>query len=199
MQVGCVKHHVMKNNFTLPLSAPLLVLMIIASAPVVLAQNYTTALGIRGGTSLGVTLQQRIGERNTIEGIVQHGLLSKQTMATALYEKHIGILGRGANIYFGAGPHIGWNGGNSDPEKTQVSNMFAGASAIIGGEIKFKRMVFSADYKPAFNLVGSNNMFNGQTGISIRYILVKAPKKEGLIQKIKNRITPIKLPGRNRG
>jgi len=57
------------------------------------------------------------------------------------------------------------------------ANVF-GISGIGGMEFKFGRTILSADIKPALNLSGGNSVLETQTGISLRYVFIKAPKKE---------------------
>jgi len=146
------------------------------------AQKYTTAAGLRVGSGIGLTLQQRIGEKFTVEGIAQKSLFSNESYISALMERHIKLVAKGLNFYVGAGPHIAFNKMNVTDEKSgepvTYTNTGYGISAIGGLEMRFKRMVFSVDYIPSVNFHGGDNIIGSRTGISARYILVKAKKKE---------------------
>ena len=152
-------------------------LILALGAPSVYAQQYNTALGLRLGSEMGISLQQRIGRRFTVEGLVQHGLSSNATTFTGLLEKHYPILGRNMNLYLGAGPHVGFQPSGADKGEGGRTG-FAGASVIAGGELRLNRLLFSVDYKPAIHFAGRDKVFDGQTGVSVRYILAKAPAKK---------------------
>lgn len=140
------------------------------------SQQYNTALGLRLGGEMGISLQQRIGQRYTVEGLIQQGLTNNTTTFTGLLQKHYPVLGRNMNLYMGAGPHVGLAPASTDKDQ-QGRVGFAGATLIAGGELRLNRMLFSVDYKPAIHFAGRDQVFDGQTGISVRYILVKAPQK----------------------
>jgi hypothetical protein len=160
-----------------PLLLPVFIFISLAS----MAQQYNTALGLRLGGDPGMTLQQRIGKKYTVEAMLQQGLSNRTTTATALLQRHFPIAGRNLNIYLGAGPHVGF--APADVEKSSTAKTsFVGASGIAGAELRMNRLLFSLDYKAAFHLAGSSQLMNAQTGVSVRYILVKAPNKEPLIK-----------------
>lgn len=128
------------------------------------AQKYTTALGARlGGGSYGLTLQQRITSRLTIEGIAE--LAQREYSGTVLGEYHFGILGPSLNYYFGAGGHLGHNKNTGD---------FSGFDGVVGAEYKvaFLPVVLSFDFKPTVEINGSDYA-HFPTAFSIRYVLIK--------------------------
>ena len=147
-----------------------LLLALTALAPASPAQNYTTAGGLRLGTEWGLTLQQRIQKKWTAEFILQSAWNSDRFTFTALGEKHSALLFRGVNLYAGAGPHFGWEeGGTEAPSTTGVF----GLSLVAGGELTLGRFVVSYDLKPAIDLVGGEKPLRWQSGLSVRYVLVK--------------------------
>ncbi len=137
------------------------------------AQKYRTAAGIRIGTEFGLTVQQLILENSTLEGIIQKGFFNDQTSITLLYEQHQKLVFKGLNFYIGAGPHAGIYGKDRDGRKNSY-----GLTAIGGIEMRFDRLLFSFDYKPAINFTGGERIFDSQTAISLRYIIIPAKKKE---------------------
>ena len=139
------------------------------------AQKYTTAAGIRLGSGIGISVQQLLWDQYTLEGIVQKGLLNKQTLVSALFEQHHSMLSKGTNFYIGAGPHFG---SYSQAGKTGESRNVFGATFIGGLEMKLGKTLLSFDYKPSLNLTGGNSLFDSQAGVSLRYIFIKAQKKE---------------------
>ncbi|WP_133274337.1 hypothetical protein [Hymenobacter radiodurans] len=135
------------------------------------AQKYRTAAGLRvGRDNFGVTVQQKIFERTTLEGI---GLIgTREVSATLLAEQHFGLLGKSLNYYLGGGAHIG----------TQKDNGgFGGFDAIAGVEYKiaFVPVVLSLDIKPSVE-ISSDDWFRFPAALSVRYILIK-DKKEGFL------------------
>ncbi|QJX47016.1 hypothetical protein HMJ29_08750 [Hymenobacter taeanensis] len=138
------------------------------------AQKYRTAAGIRvGGGQYGLTVQQKIFEKTTLEGL---GLVSsREVSATVLAERHFGILGPSLNYYFGAGGHVG---------NHKDTGAFGGADVLVGAEYKIalSPIVLSVDFKPSVEF-GSDDWARFPTAFSVRYILVKE-KNTSLINRI---------------
>lgn len=130
------------------------------------AQAYRTALGVRAGTELGLTLQQRVIEKATIEGIVTTNRYRWQ--AQGLFEYHRPVLGKRVNVYLGAGPHFGNEKGYGD---------YWGITPVAGVEITLLKFVISYDYKPSFNLGGGSTYLFHDSGISVRMVLIKQKRK----------------------
>ncbi|MDJ0367882.1 hypothetical protein QMK33_22285 [Hymenobacter sp. H14-R3] len=140
------------------------------------AQKYTTALGARlGGGNYGITLQQRVASRVTIEGIA--GLGQREYSGTVLGEYHFGILGPSLNYYFGAGGHVGHN---------KDAGGFSGLDGLVGVEYKvaFLPVVLSFDFKPTVEFSG-NDYARFPTAFSIRYVFIK--RKTNLLDTIRGR------------
>lgn len=140
------------------------------------AQLYTTAAGLRMGTDWGFTIQQRVLDKVSVEGIVQSSLQREEVIITGLVERHYPLLTKGLNIYFGAGVHKGWNTTNEEPNTidtpTVTENPF-GVTLIGGAEMTLGRFNISYDFKPAINAKGGEKSFYTQSGVSLRYVLVK--------------------------
>lgn len=133
------------------------------------AQKYRTAAGARlESDRFGLTLQQKLHQNGTIEGIVAVG--SREYSGTALYEWHKPLLGQRFNYYLGAGAHIG---------NLKDHGVFTGGDAILGIEYKVNGLPFllSADIKPAFH-INHEDWIQLSSGISIRYVLVKEKKEK---------------------
>lgn len=146
-----------------------LFLMFMGLAHLAVAQKYRTALGVRVGKSeFGVTMQQKLFEKVTLEGIGSVG--SRDASGTLLLERHFPLLGKSFNYYLGAGAHIG---------ALKEQGFFYGADAIVGAELRVPLfpLVVSADVKPAFHAQHENWVSMGG-GFSLRYILVKDKKKD---------------------
>jgi hypothetical protein len=133
------------------------------------AQKYRTALGARiDRNDFGVSLQQKILEKNTLEGILAVG--SREVSGTVLFERHFPILGKGFNYYLGAGAHVG---------SLKDHGTFYGGDAILGTELKLPifPLLLSFDIKPALH-VNHEDWFDFASGFSLRYILVKEKKEK---------------------
>ncbi|WP_188557876.1 hypothetical protein [Hymenobacter glacieicola] len=134
------------------------------------AQKYRTAAGLRfSKNNYGLTVQQKILEKTTLEGLALVG--SREVSATLLAEQHFGILGPSLNYYFGAGGHLGNN---------KDTGGFGGLDALAGIEYKvaFTPFVLSLDFKPTIEF-NSDDWARFPTALSVRYILVKE-KNNGL-------------------
>lgn len=163
---------ILRNEFKMRIL--LIIFLVTALAISSQAQKYRTAAGIRIGTEFGLTVQQLILENSTIEGIIQKGFFNDQTAITLLYEQHQKMVFKGLNFYIGAGPHVGIY---DDKDRDGRKNSY-GLSAIGGIEMRFGSLLASFDYKPAINFTGGERIFDSQTALSLRYIIIKAKKKE---------------------
>ena len=160
----------------LPLPLPLrfagcLLLALLAALPAA-AQKYRTAAGIRsGGGNYGLSVQQLVLPKTTLEGL---GLLApRERSATLLAERHFGILGPSLNYYFGAGAHLGQH---------RDDGAFWGFDGLVGVEYKlaFFPVVLSFDFKPTVEY-GSADWNRFPTAFSVRYIFIKQ-KKTGIFR-----------------
>ncbi|WP_114777517.1 hypothetical protein [Botryobacter ruber] len=146
----------------------LLILFLLGLATATQAQKYRTAAGARlDGNLFGVTVQQKILERSTIEGIFAVG--GRELSATGLYEWHRPLLGKRFNYYLGGGAHVG---------NLKDHGVFTGVDAILGVEYKVNGLPFllSADLKPAVH-INHEDWAGLSSGVSIRYVIL-AEKKE---------------------
>lgn len=139
------------------------------------AQKYRTAIGVRLSESPGLTVQQRLAKSFTVEGMLQFDLKddNPKTTFTVLGEQHQKLISRRLNVYAGAGLHKGWMNDHDSPYNNPL-----GVSLIGGAEVTFGRFNLSFDAKPAFNIYGGDSWIDFDTGVSVRYVLFKAPKKK---------------------
>ncbi|WP_425638702.1 hypothetical protein ACPUEN_04000 [Algoriphagus yeomjeoni] len=169
------------------------------------AQRYGTAVGLRFGNSnqyrtVGLTAQQRITKRLSIEGIVQSDFKLNTTLSVLL-EKHHPIISKRFNYYYGAGASFGVEESFvKDEENKQITHTYGNTTAgidLIGGlELTVLNTVISLDYKPNINLVGREEFYRGQVGISARMVLVKSKeqkKKQRQKQRAKNKSQKVPL------
>ncbi|WP_339865530.1 hypothetical protein [uncultured Algoriphagus sp.] len=189
----------MKTRFTL------LILIFFSSLSIAQAQRYGTAVGLRFGNSnqfrtVGLTAQQRITKRLTIEAILQSDFKLNTTLS-ALMEKHHPIISKRFNYYYGVGASLGVEESFvKDSETMQIlhtyGNTTAGVDLIGGLELTVLNTAISIDYKPNINLVGREEFYRGQVGISARMVLVKSKeqkKKQRQRQKAKNKSQKVPL------
>ena len=183
----------------------LLVFLTFFTVSLVQAQRYGTAVGLRLGNSnqyrtVGLSAQQRISKRISIEGILQSDFKLNTTFS-ALMEKHHPIISKRFNYYYGAGASFGVEESFvKDEESKQILHTYGNTTAgldLIGGlELTLLNTVISVDYKPNINLVGREEFYRGQVGISARMVLVKSKeqkKKRRQRQKAKKKSQKVPL------
>ncbi len=136
-----------------------------------IAQDYNTAIGLRGGPFIGFTVKHFLSEKSAIEGIVSTRW--KGIEITGLYELHNRAFQVDRlNWYFGVGGHIGFYDGKytkwDTVEKTYTN---VGVDGILGLEYNFKEIPLnlSIDWKPAFNIIGYTGFWSDNGALSIRY------------------------------
>lgn len=183
----------------------LLTLLIFSSISLTHAQRYGTAVGLRFGNNnqyrtVGLTAQQRITKQISIEAILQSDFKLNTTF-TALVEKHHPIISKRFNYYYGVGASFGVEESFvKDEESKQILHTYGNSTAgvdLIGGlELTVLNTVISLDYKPNINLVGREDFYRGQMGISARMVLVKSKeqkKKPRQRKKAKNKSKKVPL------
>lgn len=135
----------------------------------VAAQKYRTAAGLRiGRTDFGGTVQQKLVESITAEGILTLG--TREATATVLLQKHYPIIGEGFNYYIGGGAHVG---------HLKDRGAFYGGDVMLGTEVKLPLLplLLSLDVKPAVH-VNHTDWFDVAGGLSLRYIIIKEKEKK---------------------
>lgn len=165
----------------------LLSLLIAAAISSANAQRYGTAVGLRFGNNdvsrtVGITAQQRIMDRITLEGILQSDF-NRNTTFSFLVEKHHPILSKRFNYYYGGGVSFGSEESFvKDEANKQIlhtyGNATTGIDLIAGLELTVLNTVLSLDYKPNINLNGREEFFRGQVGMSARMVLVKSKEQK---------------------
>ncbi|MEB2784071.1 hypothetical protein [Algoriphagus persicinus] len=189
----------MKSRLTL------LTLLIFSTLSIAQAQRYGTAVGLRFGNSnlyrtVGLTAQQRITKQISIEAMLQSDFKLNTTFS-ALIEKHHPIISKRFNYYYGIGPSFGVEESFVKSEGSKqilhtYGNTTAGLDLMGGLELTLLNTVISLDYKPNINLVGREEFYRGQVGISARMVLVKSKeqkKKQRQRQKAKNKSKKVPL------
>jgi hypothetical protein len=129
------------------------------------AQDYKTGLGLRAGSSWGLTLKHFVDKKAAFEGILyghHYGF-----NITGLYEVHNQAFDvENLKWYYGFGAHIGSY--NYDKE----NNFVMGIDGILGIEYSFTEAPINIglDWNPYFNLIGTTEFFAASGALSVRYI-----------------------------
>lgn len=134
------------------------------------AQDYRTAIGLRGGwPANGLTIKHFLNEQNALEGILATSY--EGFVVTALYEnEHWTGHYPGLNWFWGFGAHVGfW--GDLNPYTDNYSGPILGADFILGLEYTFDEIPLnlSLDILPSVNLIGYSGWGGLHSGLSIRY------------------------------
>jgi len=148
-------------------------LAILTFATTLVAQRYNTAAGLRLTKGVGLTVQQRVADQWTIEGIAMTNFKDNNDLiGLAEYHGKI-IFQKRLNWYVGAGLHTGSYSGSASGLK---ENTF-GAAFVGGIEFTVGKLNFSVDYMPMVNFVGDLPTLEATPAISVRYVLIKRPRK----------------------
>ena len=135
-------------------------------------QAYFTAVGARLGPAIGVTLQQKIMERTTLEFLVHHRNFLDQTSAGVLIEKHMPLIMKNLNFYTGTGVQKTWY-----QSEEYTGDDPWGIQFVFGAELTLSRFNVSWDFKPVVTVASDDPFFQGQSAISVRYVLINGKKK----------------------
>jgi hypothetical protein len=136
------------------------------------AQEYKTGIGIRAGTSSGLTIKHFVGPKAAFEGL----LTTKWDGfdMTGLYEVHNRAFDvEHLNWYYGVGGHLGfWNGNHVYWGEPGYTYAVIGVVGILGIEYSFSEVPVNIglDWKPVLNLIGEQGLWGDEAAISIRYI-----------------------------
>jgi hypothetical protein len=149
-----------------------LITLILLTAGSLQAQDFSQAIGLRGGLDNGITYKTSIDGTNAFD-LILHSRWSGFSF-TALYERHFYPFEvDGLYAYYGAGGHVGFYDNRSPWFEGANSGVVLGADAVIGMEYVFEDFPInlSFDWKPVFNLVGHRGFYGGGFGLSARYII----------------------------
>ena len=147
-------------------------LLIFASLTISYAQDYSTAIGVRGGWAYGLTVKHFISGNSALEGILSSRWQGFNI--TGLYEVHGTAFGVARlNWYYGGGGHIGfWNGKyNKKWFDDETNYTVIGIDGILGLEYTLSEIPinFSLDWKPAFNIIGHSGFWGDGGAFSVRW------------------------------
>jgi hypothetical protein len=151
----------------------LILVFVLWGSSAAFAQDYKTAVGVRGGFPTAVTVKHFIGQSSALEGLVS-GYRGGFEF-TGLYEKHVNAFDVPyLNWYYGAGAHIGV----FDNEIARPGYYFdgrgrgftVGVDGILGLEYTLTEIPFviGIDMKPAFDFASNPGLWFGG-GVSFRF------------------------------
>lgn len=149
-------------------------IILLISNTILVAQDYNTGIGLRGGFTSGITFKNFVSEKAAIEGIVASRW--RGFSITGLYELHANTIFEveRLNLYYGGGAHIGFWNGNYNPwfTNTNVSYTVVGVDGIIGFEYNFSEAPInvSIDWKPVINFIGYYGFWAAEGAFSVRYV-----------------------------
>lgn len=159
-----------------------MLVLVMLSAPL-LAQNYKTGIGIRGGYVYGLTIKHFVNNNSALEGIISPrwgGVL-----ITGLYEKHTTAFQvRQLQFYGGGGAHVGvWDFhdhhrhhpwfDDDHHDHDHDHHTVVGADLVLGLEYSFKEIPFAVgiDWKPGLNLIGHQGVWLGDVAFNLRLLI----------------------------
>ena len=135
------------------------------------AQDYNTAIGLRLGTSIGVTARHFLGEKSAVEGLLTTRWEGLEITGLYEFSNNAFEVDR-LNWYFGFGAHLGFYNGDHTPwGDSGTSYAILGIDGIIGMEYTFIDVPInlSLDWKPMFNLTSYTGFWGDALALSVRY------------------------------
>jgi len=133
------------------------------------AQAYRTTGGIRLGNYLGLTVNQRVLDKTSLEGIVSSNL-DQDGRAHLLVRQHSSVIFRRVNLYAGVGPNISWY---------EQEDKRWGVTGVAGFELTFFRFNVSFDYMPVYQQgVENTTQLRHTSALSIRYVIAKSSNQK---------------------
>ena len=143
-----------------------------------IGSTFTTAIGLRGGETSGLTIKHFIGGNTAIEGIV--GLWHHGIHLTGLFERHVNAFGEsGLNWYYGGGAHLSvhtygtyYGYGRRRGQYYDDGNFGLGVDGIVGLEYKIKPIpiAISLDIKPYIEVISNGRIWGSlDPGLGIKF------------------------------
>lgn len=151
----------------------ILTILVVIFTLSVFSQHYSTALGIRGGVTQGLTLKQSLGGSSAIDFIV--GSHHRGFNFTVLYEIHKLNVFDVPNLalFYGFGGHIGFYNHKYIQHWGNYENdvMAIGGDLVLGIEYTFDEIPINVgiDIKPALNIIPKIRYWQGGA-LYLRYV-----------------------------
>lgn len=133
------------------------------------AQEYTQAIGLRIGTSIGASYKQFIQPTRAIEGILDLDILDEDQMkikVTGIYQFHFDVNVDGLSFFVGPGASAGIYIGDS-------SGFLMAIDGMAGVEYKFANapIALSFDWNPKVQIITDAGFKPNNFGLTVRYTL----------------------------
>jgi hypothetical protein len=143
---------------------------------------YEKSAGIKLGYGLGITGKYAMYNDDAIEVIINIDNESERQFDytsirfTGLYEIYndLSYVTDGLTWYFGAGPHLGFLGGDYEDVDSDFASLYLGLTLVGGLDYSFRDtpINLSLDWTPRINILGGQPLFDSAGGfLSVRYIL----------------------------
>ncbi len=141
------------------------------------AQQYNSAIGVRGGLLNSITYKKSLSDISAAEGILSSQF--RGLMLTGLYmiQNPLDIEGEHLEWYYGGGAHVGFSSGrryrSSVFDETFESTGFLGVDGVVGLEYTFSELPvnIAMDYKPSFDFLGYTGFWFNHVSVAIRYVI----------------------------
>ena len=136
-------------------------------------QEYKSAVGIRVGSTAGITVKHFINKTLAVEGQLES--IWRGVNVSGLAEFHTPAFGiSNFKFYGGFGGHFGtWRGYGDHPwfYEDRDYHSTVGVDGILGLEYTFTEIPLNIglDWRPGFNIVEDNGPWLDNIGLSVRY------------------------------
>lgn len=148
------------------------VLFVLLFSTAVSAQDYNTAIGVRGGFFNGLSLKHFISSTNALEGVVATHY--RGFLVMGMYQIHANAFDAPRlNWYYGGGAHAGFYNRRytpwfADDERGNFTTF--GIVGVLGLEYKIEEIpiTIGVDLTPALNIFGHTGFWPG-SGLTLRY------------------------------
>ncbi len=147
----------------------LLLLIALLSVSGLFAQNYTSSIGLRIGSSIGASYKQFLEPTRAIEGILDLDIIEKDHMkikVTGIYQFHYNVNVDGLVLYAGPGASAGIYVGDS-------SGFMMSIDGMAGVEYKFHNspIALSFDWNPKVQIITNSGFKPNNFALTVRLAL----------------------------
>lgn len=133
--------------------------------------SYNKAIGLRGGTGLGITYKKFTSDRVSLEAIARFVELDNEVTSISLgglyqLNNSIGSMTNGFNWYYGVGASAAFYTGDDAPDGIGV-----GILGNLGLDYKFSGLPFniSVDWIPTFLVSGDTGFISDNGAVGLRF------------------------------
>jgi len=146
------------------------------------AQRYSTAAGVKIGSDYGLTVQQKVSKKMTVQGLYYGGFTNNNIHANVMAQRHFSVFSNRTNIFLGGGLGSHWN---YDTEIQQFQDQSFVIPFGFGIETTLGRLNISADVMKHLPLSEVNTgSGNRVASVSLRYVIVKDKRAKKLVNRI---------------